>query len=386
MVHYFHLVLQHWRAVAWSAGVLVVSVVCALVVRWVVFFFLKRIAARHKSVIATSLIHHGGRLSRWFFPLLALLVAFPGTSLPEQIMKPIQHAIGIALIAVLAWLVILVSEVVSDVLTARYKVDTADNLLARKVETQLAVLHRVISVAVVLIALGLILMTFPAIHSIGTSLLASAGLAGLVIGVAMKPTISSLVAGIQIALTQPMRLEDVVIVEGEWGWIEEITTTYVVVRIWDLRRLVLPLSYFIENPFQNWTRTSADLLGTVMLWVDYTVPVGEVREELQRIVKTTNLWKGEVCALQVTDANERAIQLRALVDARDSGAQWDLRCYVREKLIEFLQQKYPGCLPRLRGELETSANGSRIPEVSQGKVEPQRQRQRPRLQRPVEHK
>jgi len=366
MFRLFYVILQHWRGVAWSAGILVFAVICALIVRWILFFFLKRVAARHKSVIANSLVHHGARLSRWFFPLLALLIALPGTSLPPQIMKPIQHAIGIALIAVIAWLAILVSEVISDILTARYQVDVADNLLARKVQTQLSVLHRVISVVVVLIALGVILMTFPAIRAIGTSLLASAGLAGLVIGVAMKPTISSLVAGIQIALTQPMRLEDVVIVEGEWGWIEEIRTTYVVVRIWDLRRLVVPLSYFIENPFQNWTRTSSDLLGTVLLWVDYTVPIGEVREELQRIVKTTNLWKGTVCALQVTDANEHAIQIRALVDARDSGQAWDLRCYVREKLIDFLQQRYPQCLPRLRGEFQTSSDGRTPPEPSGG--------------------
>jgi small-conductance mechanosensitive channel len=233
-------------------------------------------------------------------------------------------------------------------------VDAADNLLARKVQTQLSVLHRVVSVVVILVALAIVLMTFPAIRSIGASLLASAGLVGLIVGVALKPTFSSLVAGIQIALTQPMRLEDVVIVEGEWGWIEEIRTTYVVVRIWDLRRLVVPLSYFIEHPFQNWTRTSADLLGAVPLWVDYTVPVGEVREELQRIVKTTKLWKGDVCVLQVTDANEHAIQIRALIDARNSGDAWDLRCYVREKLIDFLQQRYPKSLPRFRGEFQRS--------------------------------
>jgi small-conductance mechanosensitive channel len=354
MSGFFHAVLQHWPAVAWSAGLLAFAVVSSLIVRWIVFFLLGRMAARRGSVIANSIFRHGKRLSWWFFPLLAILVALPGTSLPPRVMHPAQHVVGIVLILVIAWLVILVSHVVSDILTARYRVDVADNLLARKVETQLSVLHRVVAVGVILIALAIILMTFPAIRSIGASLLASAGLAGLVVGVAMKPTFSSLVAGIQIALTQPMRLEDVVIVEGEWGWIEEIRTTYVVVRIWDLRRLVVPLSYFIENPFQNWTRTSSDLLGTVLLWVDYTVPIQEVRNELQRIVKTTKLWKGEVCVLQVTDANERAMQIRALVDARGSGQAWDLRCYVREKLIDFLQQRYPQSLPRVRGKFHVS--------------------------------
>lgn len=353
----FHSVVQHWHAVAWSAGLLAFAVICSLIARWIVFFLLGRMAARQGSVIANSIFRHGKRLSWWFFPLLAVLVALPGTSLPPRIMTPTQHAVGILLILVIAWLVILVSHVISDVVTARYRVDVADNLLARKVETQLSVLHRVVAVVVTLVAVAIILMTFPAIRSIGASLLASAGLAGLVVGVAMKPTFSSLVAGIQIALTQPMRLEDVVIVEGEWGWIEEIRTTYVVVRIWDLRRLIVPLSYFIENPFQNWTRTSADLLGTVLLWVDYTVPIQEVRDELGRIVKSSKLWKGSVCVLQVTDASDRALQIRALVDARNSGDAWDLRCYVREKLVDFLQQRYPQSLPRLRGEFQTTSEG-----------------------------
>jgi hypothetical protein len=167
---------------------------------------------------------------------------------------------------------------------------------------------------------------------------------------AMKGTLSSLIAGIQIAFTQPIRIEDAVVVEGEWGWIEEIGTTYVVVRIWDLRRLVLPLSYFIEHPFQNWTRSSSELLGSVFLYVDYTVPVEEVRAELGRIVKSTKLWKGSVCVLQVSDAREGTLQLRAVVDARDSSEAWDLRCYVREKLVQFLQEKYPNALPRVRAE------------------------------------
>jgi small-conductance mechanosensitive channel len=228
--------------------------------------------------------------------------------------------------------------------------DLADNLAARRVQTQIEVLHRIVVVIVVVVALSVMLMTFPTIKHIGMSLLASAGLAGLIVGMAMKSTLSSLIAGIQIAFTQPIRIEDVVVVEGEWGWIEEIGTTYVVVRIWDLRRLVLPLSYFIEHPFQNWTRSSSDLLGTVFLYVDYTVPVEEVRAELRRIVESTNLWKGEVCVLQVSDATEQAVQLRALVDAHDSNAAWGLRCFVREKLIQFLQEKYPSALPKVRAE------------------------------------
>jgi small-conductance mechanosensitive channel len=195
-------------------------------------------------------------------------------------------------------------------------------------------------------------MSFPSIRQIGASLLASAGLAGLVIGLAARPVIANLLAGIQLALSGPMRLDDVVIIEGEWGRIEEITTTYIVVRIWDLRRLVVPLSYFIEKPFQNWTRSSSDLLGTVFLYTDYTVPVDEVRKELLRILDGAELWDRKVANLQVTDAKERTLELRALMSASDSGKAWDLRCQVREALVGFLQRNYPQSLPKVRAEVE----------------------------------
>ena len=213
-------------------------------------------------------------------------------------------------------------------------------------------------VVVSILAIGVALMTFPTIRQIGASLLASAGLAGLVVGMAMRPTLSNLLAGIQIALTQPIRLQDAVIVEGEWGWIEEITTTYVVVKIWDLRRLILPLTYFVEKPFQNWTRTTAMLLGSVYLYVDYSVPVDELRAELQRILKSTEMWLGEVCVLQVSDAREHTLELRALADAKDSGTAWDLRCLIREKLIAFIRDHYPHALSRARVELEPDRRGA----------------------------
>jgi len=193
-------------------------------------------------------------------------------------------------------------------------------------------------------------MTFPAVRHLGVSLLASAGLAGLIVGMAARSTLSSLIAGIQVALTQPIRIEDAVVLEGEWGWIEEINTTYVVVRLWDLRRLVVPLSYFIEKPFQNWTRTTADLLATAMIYVDYSTPVQELREELHRILQSTELWDKRTWALQVTDATERTIQIRALMSARSGPAAFDLRCYVRENLVQFLRTKHPLSLPRQREE------------------------------------
>jgi len=186
------------------------------------------------------------------------------------------------------------------------------------------------------------------VRHLGTSLLASAGLLGLVAGIAARPVLSNLLAGVQIALAQPMRLEDVVVVEGEWGWIEEIYMTYVVVRIWDLRRLVVPLSYFIERPFQNWTRRTTNILATVFIYADYTVPVEELRQELHRLLLASGMWDGKVWGLQVTDATEQTVQLRALMSARDSGNAWDLRCHVREELIALLQGRYPRSLPRAR--------------------------------------
>lgn len=348
-------VTAHWHSWAWSAGVLGGSIVVALLARIILFSLLKRLGKQAPSLLKDSVIFHSQRLARWILPLLAVVIALPAARIPEDVLKPLQHVTGLALIASCGWLAILVTEVAFDVLGSRYRTDVADNLLARKVHTQLRFMRRMVGIAVVIVTGSIMLMTFPEIHQIGTSLLASAGLAGLIVGVAMRPTLSSLIAGMQIALTQPIRIDDVVVVEGEWGWIEEIQTTHVVVRIWDLRRLVLPLSYFIEHPFQNWTHTSSDLLANVVLWVDYTVPVDELREEFTRILKSTILWKGAVNSVQVVDANDRAMQIRALMDAADSSVAWDLRCYVREKLIQFLRERYPQCLPHIRGEFVGAA-------------------------------
>src|SRR5262252_6775465 len=220
------------------------------------------------------------------------------------------------------------------------------------------VLKRVVSTVVILITAGAALMTFDAVRQYGVSLFASAGIAGLVAGLAARPVLTNLLAGLQIAMTQPIRLEDAVIVENEWGWVEEITGTYVVVRLWDWRRLVVPLSYFIEKPFQNWTRQSPALIGSVLIYVDYMVPVARVREELTKIVSRSKLWDGQVANLQVTDAKNDTIELRALVSAADAGKTSDLRCEVREALIAFLQREYPDALPKRRAEV-TLTEGAR---------------------------
>ena len=335
----------------WSSGILVAAVLAALGIHRVLFSTLDRVTRRTRSVIDNSLVRHTRRPARLLLSLLALFLALPATPLPAVLEGSIQHGVGLALIAAVAWVVVAMTNVVDDFIESRYDVTAADNLAARQVRTRTQVLRRVVVVIVGTVAVALMLMTFPAIRQFGTSLLASAGVAGIILGLAARETISNLLAGIQVALTEPIRLDDVVIVEGEWGRIEEIRMSYVVVRIWDERRLVVPLSYFIEKPFQNWTRKTASILGTVFLYVDYTVPVEEVRQELHRVLKASGLWDERVWNLQVTEASERTIQLRALMSAPDASTAWDLRCHVRERLIEFLQRRYPASLPRVRAEI-----------------------------------
>ena len=204
-------------------------------------------------------------------------------------------------------------------------------------------------------------MLFEEVRQFGTSILASAGVLGIIIGFAAQKTISNLFAGFQIAMTQPIRLDDVVIVEGEWGRVEEITLTYVIIHIWDDRRLVVPLGYFIEKPFQNWTRASAQLLGSVFVWVDYTMPLDEIRKALKEIIEPNPLWDKRFWNLQVTDATEKTMQIRVLATAADSSKGWDLRCDIREKLIAYIQKHHPQSLPRVRAEFEGTGEARNRP-------------------------
>ncbi|HEY7791125.1 MAG TPA: mechanosensitive ion channel family protein [Vicinamibacterales bacterium] len=343
--------LDTWTALATGAAWLAGAIVAAFLVHRLLFALLRRFT-KPGQVVRASLVERGAAPARLILPLLAAILVSPGLGLPPHAAEWLRHVLVIGEIAALMWLSIALSNVFQDVVAARFSMASSDNLTARKIQTQFQVLRRMLVATVVIIGAGLILMTFPMIHSFGATLFASAGLGALVAGMAARPALANLLAGVQIALTEPIRLEDAVIVEGEWGWIEEITTTYVVVRIWDLRRLIVPLSYFIEHPFQNWTRQTAELLGTVMLYVDYTVPVDEVRGELKRILDSTDLWTGKAWALQVTDAREQTVELRALMSGGNSGTTFDLRCLVRERLIAFLQERYPGSLPRTRMEVE----------------------------------
>lgn len=234
-----------------------------------------------------------------------------------------------------------------------------DNLRSRKFQTQFNILERILVFLIIIISIGLILMLFEDVRRIGISLFASAGVAGIIIGFAAQRIIATVIAGIQIAITQPIRLDDVVIIEGEWGKIEEITLTYVVVHIWDKRRLIVPTTFFFEKPFQNWTRTTSEILGTVFIYTDYNVPFDELRNELTRLLESSPLWDRKVNVLQVTDAKERTVEVRALMSAKDSGTAWDLRVFVRENLIKFLQKNYPDSLPKTRVILEENVQNEK---------------------------
>lgn len=344
--------LQLWNPWLASVAAVAVAVIIAMIVYAVGFGIADRAARFTKASVFEVLLRHARSSGRLTMVLIFVSIALAPLSLPALLLGTFRHVVALCLIASFAWIVLSLIDGMTELLSTRYRTDVEDNLRARQVQTQMQVLRGIAVASVIGIAIGLMLLTFPTIQQLGVSLFASAGIASIVLGISARPVLANLLAGVQIALTEPIRLDDVVIVEGEWGWIEEITTTYVVVRIWDLRRLVVPLSYFIENPFQNWTRRTAAILGTVYLYVDYTIPIEEIRKELLQILQATDMWDKRAWGLQVTDATEHTMQLRALVSAANSGIAWDLRCHVREKLIDFVRENYPESLPRVRAEVE----------------------------------
>jgi small-conductance mechanosensitive channel len=266
----------------------------------------------------------------------------------------LQKTGEVLIVVAFTWGIIALFRMAKLQLLKRQDVTQSDNLRSRKLVTQINILEKILVFIIVIIALATSLMLFDGVRNIGVSIFASAGIAGIILGLSAQKALGTLLAGLQIAITQPINTDDVVIVENEWGWIEEINLTYVVVRIWDQRRLIVPSTYFLEKPFQNWTRTSADILGTVFIYTDYTMPVEPLRQELTRLLQESPLWDGRVNVLQVTDAKEYTLELRALMSASSSPKAWDLRVYVREKLIGFIQREYPECLPRTRVSLEDS--------------------------------
>lgn len=327
-------------------GILIVTFTIA-------FYILKRIGRDPRNILPVNFAHRIKIPLLIFLASLIAQIAVIGDVFIFKATKEIvNHLSIIGIVLSVAWFLILSFKVFKTQMLKKYDVDSANNLKARKVYTQYTILENIIIFIIVILALGISLMSFDSIRSIGVSVLTSAGIAGIIIGLAAQKAIGTLLAGIQIAITQPIRLDDVVIVEGEWGWIEEINLTYVVVRIWDKRRLVVPTTYFIEKPFQNWTRTSADILGTVYIYADYGIPFDAIRKEQTRLLQETDLWDGNVDVMQVTNATEKTVELRVLVSAKNSPTAWDLRVYLREKLLVFIQENYPQYLPKARITLE----------------------------------
>ncbi len=337
----------------WLASLIVFA--CVLLLAWAAhglfFKFLSR-ALRPEEVFWRSLTRRMRRLALLFVLVLAMGLAIGLAPLGERGTQLALHAVVICLIGAVAVALHTAMNLWAGLHLRRFELDSEDNLLARKHATQIAILRRIGGTLIVVVAVAAMLMTFEPVRQYGISLLASAGAAGLVAGLALQPFLKNLFAGIQLALTQPIRIDDAVLVEGEWGNVEEITSTYVVIRIWDWRRLIVPLSYFIERPFQNWTRESAGLIGNVILYLDYRAPMEAIRTQVQRIVESTPLWDGKVVNVQVTDAQETTMQVRILATAANASKAWDLRCLVRERIIGFLQAEHPEALPRGRTQLE----------------------------------
>lgn len=319
---------------------------------------LNSIAARSDSKWDDIVLPFLGLTLRKVLPLVGIFGGAPALALTPGLRDIFTDAFSLFLIGTIGYLLYRFVDAAAAVVVRQHRVDASDNLQARALQTQVVVIKKVAATVIVVFTVASMLMVFESVRQFGTSILASAGVAGLVIGFAAQQSIATLLHGFQIAITQPIRMDDVVIVENEFGRIEEITLTYVVVRIWDLRRMILPISYFIEKPFQNWTRTSADLLATVFLYTDYIVPLEALRAELTRVLAASSKWDGKVNVLQVTDSKERTLEIRVLASAADASLAWDLRCEVREKLVDFLQRNYPASLPRLRGEIDTATAGT----------------------------
>lgn len=326
------------------------AIVVANLIHYVLFRF-----ARRKEVTSRTpglgLKDHLAHPARAIFILTCVLISLPFVPhLSKHVHHLIAHAVFIIIVAALGWFAVGCIYVLQNLLLRRYDISIADNIRARRIHTQFQVFRRIAIGFVIIITIGALLWTFndPRIWHYGSGLLASAGVATLVVAAAAKSTASNFLAGLQIALTEPIRIDDVVVVQGEWGRIEEITSAYVVIKIWDLRRLIVPLSWFIENAFANWTRESAKILTTSFLYLDYEVPVKELRTELERVVKAAPMWDGDVVGLQVTNLTDRSMEIRCLMSAADSSNAFNLQCLVREEMMEWVREHYPTAFPTAR--------------------------------------
>lgn len=337
-----------WQDWIWSAGLLVLALGLGFGLARLGLALSKRWAKQTAITTDDLMVKSLSGPIKLLAPTLLVRIAVGAVTLPDSVVVGLGHALTIIVICGVGWVAVRALTILEGAIYERSNAQTGDDSNARTIRTQVQALRNVAVFVVITVTISSALMTFDTVRQLGAGLLASAGLAGIVVGFAAQRSLGTLVAGIQIALAQPVRVDDVVVVEGEWGRVEEITLTYVVIRIWDLRRLIVPITYFIEKPFQNWTRTSTELLGTVELQLDYCIPIEDLRAELERIVRASPNWDQKTAKIQITATGERTMTVRPLVSASDASQLWDLRCEVREKLIDFVHRRYPAGLPRQR--------------------------------------
>ncbi len=304
----------------------------------------------HYSFIQSFLMRLNHPLS-FLLPLVVLNLFLPLMSLSAKTISFLSKTTEVLLIVTVAWLLISLIKMGEDYVYYYLDIKKHDNLRVRKIRTQLQFLRKVGILLIVLLAIGALLLSFNSLRRLGTGLLTGVGISSLIVGFAAQKSIGNLLAGFQIAFTQPLRIDDVLVVEGEWGRVEEINLTYVVINIWDQRRLILPINYFLEKPFQNWTRNTSEILGTVFIYLDYNAPMEAIRTEFDRLLRESELWDKRVGIIQVTNTSEKTIEVRALMSADNSSNAFDLRCVIREKLVQFIQKNHPECLPKTRTSL-----------------------------------
>lgn len=346
-------IFRLWREFYWLPEWAVISILVAVFVfvGWAanqLVFALLKLAVRKRDAFWRGTVTSARLKVRIAVMIAALALAVTVSPLAPEPSLLIRQTLLFAFILNLGWLLIGASDMWAVVYLRRFDMETEDNLVARKHVTQARILQRVAALLIGIVTLGLALLTIAEVRQWGLSLLASAGVVGIIAGLALQPFLANVVAGVQIATAQPIRLDDAVLVEGEAGTIEAITSTYVVVKLWDWRRLILPLSYFINTPFQNWTRDSTRLIGSAFLYVDYEAPIERLRAELERICRASLFWDGDVVSLQVTDVTDRVAQVRCLASARNAGTAFDLRCEIREGMLAFMRDHCPEALPRER--------------------------------------
>jgi small-conductance mechanosensitive channel len=344
---------QRIPSFAWNMIIALVAVLVGLIIKFIITRLFKLYAKKADtsySILRSILVNLGPAVA-YFIPLFLFNILSPLMRMNPVYYKPIDKIFEILLTISFAGLLVRSVRILEDYIYHTYDLNKVDNLKERKVRTQIQFIRKIIVVTIIFLTIAIILLSFESMRKIGTGLLTGVGIGGIIVGFAAQSSLGNLLAGFQIAFTQPIRIDDVLVVEGEWGRVEEITLTYVVLKIWDERRLILPINYFIQKPFQNWTRTSADILGTVFLYMDHTVPIDAIREEFERLIVKSNLWDKRVKVVQVTDVREHTIEIRVLMSSSTSSNAFDLRCYIRENLITFIQKNFPGSLPRSRNEI-----------------------------------